>query len=285
MVPIKIKKILNNNAVIVLDEGKEKVVVGSGIAFNRKRNDLVLPQKIEKIFVMKENDKLAQLLSRIPEEHFTISEEIITYAEKALHTKLSEHIHVVLTDHISFAIERTRDGIHIQNKLLHEIKLLYAKEFEIGIWAIQHIQEVCKITMPQDEAAFIALHLHTMKPQGGNLRLTLLQTTMVRDMVQSISKRMDIPIEEDDISYQRLITHLRQTLERLDQYEIHTLDEEMSEMIRKKYPHSYKFATAMAKDLLQLHGVKLPEQELGYITVHIERLRKAEKKFQNKKGV
>lgn len=277
MVPIKIKKVLNNNAVIVLDEGKEKVVVGSGIAFNRKRNDLVLPQKIEKIFVMSENDKLAQLLSRIPEEHFTISEEIITYAEKTLNTKLSEHIHVVLTDHISFAIERTRDGIYIQNKLLHEIKLLYAKEFEIGIWAIQHIQEVLNVQMPQDEAAFIALHLHTMKPQGGDLRQTVRQTTIVRDMVQSISNRMDITILEDDLSYQRLITHLRHTLDRLEQYEIHTLDEEMSVMICKKYPDSYHFATAMAEDLLLLHGIELPEQELGYITLHIERLRKVRK--------
>lgn len=277
MVPIKIKKVLNNNAVLVLDEGKEKVVVGSGIAFNRKRNDLVLPQKIEKVFVMTENDKLTQLLGRIPVEHFTISEEIISHAEKTLQTKLNEHIHVILTDHISFAIERTRDGIHIANKLLPEIKLLYAKEFEIGVWALQHIQEVCKVKMPEDEAAFIALHLHTMKSQGGDLRQTVRQTTIIRDMVQSISNRMDITIAEDDLSYQRLITHLRHTLDRLEQYEIHTLDEEMSVLICKKYPDSYNFATAMAKDLVQLHKIELPKQELGYITLHIERLRKVSK--------
>lgn len=122
---------------------------------------------------MRENDKLEQLLSRIPEVHFTISEKIITYAEQKMGTKLNEHIHIVLTDHLSFAIERTKEGIYITNKLLQEINALYPTEFQIGLWAINHIKEVCEVDMPEDEAAFIALHLHTMKPQGGDLRKTV----------------------------------------------------------------------------------------------------------------
>ena len=93
---------------IVLHDGREKIAIGSGIAFQKKRNDIIIGSKIEKIFVMQENDKLLQLLSRIPEEHFTISEEIITYAEAYLNTRLNEHIHIALTDHLSFAIERAR---------------------------------------------------------------------------------------------------------------------------------------------------------------------------------
>jgi len=271
---IKIKKILNNNAVIVLDENREKVAIGAGIAFNKKRNDPVSFEKIEKIFVMRENDKLEQLLNRIPEEHFTISEEIITYAESCLSTKLNEHIHIVLTDHISFAIERTKDGIHINNKLLNEIKIMYKKEFEIGLWALQHIKERCQVEMPIDEAAFIALHLHTMKPQGGDLHKTVRHTTIIRDMVQKIRRQLNITIEEEDISYQRLITHLRFMLARLNEYELHTMDEEMSEMIQTKYPFSYQCVQEIAQDLENSHGIKLPKQELGYIALYIERLRK-----------
>ena len=141
---------------------------------------------------MRENKKLEQLLNRIPEEHFTICEEIITYAEHSLGTKLNEHIHIVLTDHISFAIERTRDGIHVANKLLQEIKIMYQQEFEIGLWALQHIKERCQVDMPVDEAAFIALHLHTMKPQGGDLHQTVRHTTIIRDMVQLIRKQLNI---------------------------------------------------------------------------------------------
>ncbi|AMQ06993.1 PRD domain-containing protein [Sporosarcina sp. FSL K6-1540] len=271
---MKITKILNNNAVVVLDGQHEKIAVGTGIAFNKKRNDIVNVEKIEKLFVMRENDKLQQLLSRIPEEHFTISEEIITYAEAYMGTKLNEHIHIVLTDHLSFAIERIRDGIHLNNKLLHEIKILYRREFEIGLWAIQHIKERCQVDMPEDEAAYIALHIHTMKPQGGDLHQTLRQTAIIRDMVQTIKEHLMITIEEDDISYHRLITHLRSTLTRMNQYGLHTMDEEMLVMIKKKFPLSYNCATEVAKELVVLHAVELHEQELGYIALHIERLRK-----------
>ena len=59
----RIHKILNNNAVVVLDEGKEKIVMGPGIAFQKRKNDLIPVGRIEKIFVMEEeNEKFQQLL-------------------------------------------------------------------------------------------------------------------------------------------------------------------------------------------------------------------------------
>ena len=271
---MKITKILNNNAVVVTDGQEEKIAIGAGIAFQKKKHDIVNVHKIEKLFVMKENEKLHQLLNRIPEEHFIISEEIISHAEEYIGTKLNEHIHIVLTDHISFAIERERDGIQLKNKLLHEIKILYKKEYEVGLWAIQHIKEKCNIDMPVDEAAFIALHIHTMKLQGGDLRQTVRQTTIVRDMVQIIVGFLNIKVNDDDISYQRLITHLRFALIRLNQFEHHTMDDEMLGMITRKFPISYSCASRVAKELSIKHGVTLPEHELGYITLHIERLRK-----------
>ncbi len=271
---IKIIKILNNNAVVVADEEREKVAIGAGIAFNKRRNDIVNHEKIEKIFVMRENDKLEQLLNRIPVEHFTICEEIITYAEEYLRIKLAEHIHIVLTDHISFAIERTKEGIQIHNKLLQEIRVLYQNEFAVGLWALQHIKERCQVEMPVDEAAFIALHLHTMKPHGGELRETLRYTTIIRDIVQLVKEKLHISIEEEGIAYQRLITHLRFMLARFNEFEHHTMDEEMSEMIRKKFPQSYHCAEEIADYLQSTYTIELPLQELGYIAIHIERLRR-----------
>ncbi len=271
---MKITKILNNNAVIVMDGQQEKIAVGSGIAFDKKKNDIVNVYKIEKLFVMKENEKLYQLLNRIPEEHFIISEKIISYAEEYIGTKLNEHIHVVLTDHISFAIERERDGIQLKNKLLPEIKILYKREYEVGLWAIKLIKKECNIEMSDDEAAFIALHLHTMKIQGGDLHQTVRQTTILKEMVQWILQTLNTEVNEDDLSYQRLITHLRFALTRANQFEHHTMDDEMLSMIKKKFPVAYDCATKVAKQMSLIHQVTLPVEELGYITLHIERLRK-----------
>lgn len=271
---MKIKKILNNNAVVVMDQNEEKIAIGAGIAFQKKRHDIVNPAKIEKLFVLKENEKFHQLLLQIPEEHFALSEQIITYAEKMLGTKLNDHIHISLTDHLSFAIERVRDGIHIKNKLFQEIKLLYKKEFDIGLWAIKHIEEQTKIKMPVDEAAYIALHLHTAKLQSGDMKQTLRQTAILASMVQTIRDFLNIQLDEDDLSYQRLITHLRFTISRIGTAEGNSMDDEMLRMIKVKYRQAFACAKKVAAELTQNYGINLPEHELGYLTLHIERLRK-----------
>lgn len=269
---MRIMKVLNNNAVMVKQDKQEKIVIGLGVGFQKGKNDLVNPNKIEKIFVLEENEKFEQLLKRIPEEHFIISENIIAYAEEQLQTKLNSHIHLALTDHLSFAIERERQGIQLRNKLLSEIRVLYREEFEIGLWAIQHIKEQLGIDMPVDEAAYIALHIHTMKIRGGDLRETVKLTTIVGEIVHLIEKGLKINISKNDLAYERLITHLYYMLDRVSQ-SVHALDQDMLKMIKRKFPKSFRCSEEIAEEILTKYNIKLPEEELGYITLHIERIR------------
>lgn len=270
---MKITKVLNNNAVIILDRGEEKIAIGPGVGFNRRKNDIVPKHKVEKFFILKENEKLSKLFARIPEEHILITEEIIRYAEEYLQTELSNHSRLGLTDHLSFAIERVSQGIIIRNKLLQEIRILYKKEFEIGLWALKRIKEKLKVELPIDEAAFIALHIHTMKIQGGDVKDTVRQTGVIHDLVEGIKKCLNIHIEEDDISYERLITHLRFALLRAEKGSVETMDEEMLKLIRRKFPESYACSTEVVSKIGKKYDFQLSEGELGYITIHIERLR------------
>ncbi|WAA09760.1 PRD domain-containing protein [Fervidibacillus albus] len=271
---MRIHKILNNNAVIIKDGDVEKVAIGAGIAFNKRKNDIVNPQKIEKIFVMEEKDTLQQLLKRIPEEHFLITEKIISYAEKQMQTRLNEHIHILLTDHISFAIERKKEGILLENKLLNEIKILYKKEFTIGLWAIDYIKQNLGIEMDEGEAAFIALHIHTAKPMSPDLKETIRQTAIIQKMMTIIKNIINIEIKENDLAYHRLVTHLRYALARTNDYEIRTLDDEMIEMIQNKFPFASHCANVATKQVVDDFNLHFSDQELAYITLHIERLRK-----------
>ncbi|EDL64108.1 CAT RNA binding domain-containing protein, partial [Bacillus sp. SG-1] len=77
---MRIFRVLNNNAVVVIDGPQEKIVMGSGIAFQKKRNDIVPKDKIEKIFVLRESssEKFQQLLSTLPESYVEVAEDIIS---------------------------------------------------------------------------------------------------------------------------------------------------------------------------------------------------------------
>jgi len=256
----------------VVEDGEERIAIGSGVGFQKVKNDIVPAAAVEKLFVLSENQKFEQLLERIPEEHFIVSEDIIKHAENTLQVELNDHIRVVLTDHISFAIERYEQGIELQNKLKYEIKILYKEEYDIGLWAIEHIKETLGVTMSSDEAAFIALYIHTTKMKGGDIHDTMRKTAILNDMVELIQELVAITFVEGDIAYDRLITHLHFAIVRAQHKNLHTMDEEMLAMIEKKFPQSFRVAEKVGDHLRNVHRIELPREELGYIALHIERL-------------
>ncbi|HTG69409.1 MAG TPA: PRD domain-containing protein [Candidatus Udaeobacter sp.] len=273
---MKINKILNNNAIVVKDWEGEKIVLGSGIAFQKGKNDPVDQSRIEKIFVMKDHTKHQQfeeILSTLPEEHIQVSEEIISYAENQLGVVINEHIHIALTDHLSFALERLAKGMVIKNTLLNEIKILYAKEFQIGLYAKELIREKLGIEIPEDEVGYIALHIYTAKINAGEMTKTLDITAMIRGIVDIIEEGLAIKLPQDTVSYERLIAHLRFAVQRSEsEMPFHELEPEMIRIIKEKYGESYSIAQRAGRFVLQEYDFELHDSELAYISMQIQRI-------------
>ncbi|MPQ26878.1 PRD domain-containing protein [Bacillus paralicheniformis] len=272
---MKVKKILNNNALVVKDRGEEKIVLGSGIAFQKKKNDIVDRSKIEKIFVMKDSSEYRQfeeILKTLPEDHIQVAEDIISHAEKELGIKINERIHVAFSDHLSFAIERLSKGMVIKNPLLQEVKVLYTKEFQIGRWAKALIKEKLKIDIPEDEVANIALHIHTAKTNAGDMTKTLDLTTMIKDIIEIIENKLNIKIKDETISYERLVNHLRFAIQHIESGEtFYEMDGEMISLIKKKFGQAFMCAEEIGAFVKREYGFEFPEKELCYITLHIQR--------------
>ena len=158
-----VEKVLNNNVVVSIDPKtkKEVILMGSGIAFNKKPGQQIDEKKIEKTFVVDDENlgnKIKKLINQIPEGIFEITDEIITHAIVELNTVLDKQIYVSLADHIAFAVKRFRSGIIIKNELLNEVRRVHKAEFKVSLWAVDYINEKLGIELPEDEAGFIALH-------------------------------------------------------------------------------------------------------------------------------
>lgn len=273
---MKIKKILNNNTLLVNDKGTEKIVIGVGIGFQKKVNDIVDKSKVEKIFVLEdktEYEKFEELVKSFPQEYIDVAENIIHYAEQKLNTELNPHIYIALTDHMAFAFERLKKGIIVQNKLLEEIRSLYFEEFKVGIWAKEYIKNKLNIEIPDDEIGFIALHIHTAKNNYRDITVTMDIASIIKDMTKIIEASLNIKIDETSISYQRLKTHFHFALKRLFKKEsFHGIDEELFEVIKTKYKKAYDIAKAIQKHVEQEYEYYIPEDELAYISLHIQRI-------------
>ena len=271
-----INKVLNNNVITIINENDEEaVVMGRGIAFQKKKGDEVDKDKIDKIFVLKNksiNEKLIALVKDIPVENLEIAEEVINYAEEKLGTKLNENIYLTLTDHISFSINRYENNLEMKNVMLWDIKRLHKKEFSIGLKALEIIKSRLKIELPEDEAASIAMHI-----LNGELSQDMPQIVDIINLINEVLKivkyHFNIDFDEESINYYRFITHLKFFAQRLvngKYYEDN--DNELFEMIKYKYPRSYECTNKIDGFIKKKFNNELTKEEKLYLIVHTARV-------------
>lgn len=271
-----IHKILNNNVVTIIDENnKEAVVMGRGIAFQKKKGDEIEKEKVEKVFLLEDkniNDKLLTLIKDIPLEYLEISEEIIHYAESKLNTKLNENIYLTLTDHISFSISRYKQNLEVKNSMLWDIKRLHRDEFIIGMKALEIIKDKVGVELPEDEAASIAMHI-----LNGELNKDMPEIVNMINLIEEILKlvkyHFNIDFDEESMNYYRFITHLKFFTQRLASgryYEDN--DNELFEMIKVKYPKSYECVRKIEGFIKQKYNNQLTKEEMLYLIIHTARV-------------
>ena len=271
-----INKVLNNNVVTIISEnGEEAVVMGRGIAFQKKKGDEIDESKIEKIFVLENksiNEKLLTLVNDIPAKYLEVAENIIKYAENKLGTKLNENIYLTLTDHISFAISRAEKNLEIKNAMLWDIKRLHKVEFEIGIHALKIIEENLNFELPEDEAASIAMHI-----LNGELDQEMPEIVdmikLIEEILKVVKYHFNIEFDEESINYYRFITHLKFFTQRLSSgryYEDN--DNDLFDMIKLKYPNSYECVKRIEGFVKQKYGTQLTKEEMLYLIIHTARV-------------
>lgn len=62
-----IEKVLNNNMVISRNQdGREVILKGKGIGFNRKKGDCVEPAQVERIFVPNDKNEIKRFQDFLP---------------------------------------------------------------------------------------------------------------------------------------------------------------------------------------------------------------------------
>ena len=273
---IIIEKVINNNIISAYEKsGAEVIVMGRGIGFKKKQGEVVPADQISKIFRIKSRtltEHFKELLANMPLERVRISDEIISHAKDHLKLKLNQSIYVTLTDHINFAIERVSQGIEPQNALLWEIKRFYPQEFQLGIYALELIQDRLGILLPEDKAGFIALHFVNAE-YGTDIRDAVKFPDQMQAIVDIVEHDLGILLDESSLHYERFMTHIKFLIQRIYRKELlSSEDRELSLMMRRKYPREYQCSVKVAEYIMQATGSRLSEEEIMYLSVHIRRV-------------
>lgn len=272
-----IKKIYNNNIILVEDEKqKEMILLGRGLAFGKKAGEQIRGENAEKRFVIDSPEltsRFSELMRQIPANHLELSWRIVEEAQRELHTTFSDAIYIGLTDHINYALHRYKQNLPLKNHLLWEIKRFYPKEFEVAKKSLKIIAYYENIWMSEDEAGFIALHFVNAVQDGESMETTVLVTQTVQEILRIIQIHFNMHLDEKSLDYQRLVTHVRYFAHRLMLSElIESDDDTLYEQVKQTYPDCSSCVGRIVAYFNQKFQVQITKEEQMYLMLHIGRV-------------
>ena len=270
-----IKRVYNNNVVMVDDAGTERIAVGKGIAFGRKRGDVLDSASFEKVFTLDDPTQLSRLerlIKGIPSEYLLIAEDIVSMLRRESASVIDDNVLIALTDHISMALKREQAGIICDNPLLFEIKRFYGREFELALKAREIIRGHLGIEISEAEVGFIALHIvnATMKQRADHLMLSI---KMINGILNTVAETFGLTYDEGSVQYERFLRHLQFFSQRvLDKSIAQSEDTFLFHLGKDQYPDALECTERIGAHIEQEYGCVVSDAEKGYLVYHIANL-------------
>jgi transcriptional antiterminator len=278
MASLLIKKVLNNNVLIANHpEYGEVILIGKGIGFNRKQSETFDSESAEKLFVLKDQKEQKNYIKLLPYLENDLQQVIISAIEliknEAGEKELNEHIHVALTDHLLFTVTRLTQGMEIRNPFLIETKALYPKEYRIASDVLDLFREKYLVNLPEGEAGFIALHIHSALTNR-ELSEVNQYSQLISHLVEMVEEQFQFRIDKESVDYMRLVRHLRFAIERVKKGEVVEEPEKITTLLKEEYPLCYNLSWKLIKVMQQTLRQPVFDAEAVYLTMHLQRLQK-----------
>lgn len=275
--PQRITKVLNSSVVLATDEnGHECILLGRGIGYGHKPGEVVEAGVVDRVFLPvgdPDSAALVELLGTIPATYALLARDVIVLAQTALKVDLHPHLLLALTDHLHFAAERHQQGLRVVNRLSWEMRTYYPDEYAVGMAAVALVNERLGIDLPEDEATNIAFHLVNARNDSHTAFDALRAATLISELVAIVSYRTGRSLTAADLDHRRFIVHLQFFADRLLTGRL--LDRDGSflyEQLSAKYPEAIETAHLLEQHVRARYEVNLPDEEIGYLGLHVQRL-------------
>ncbi|WP_297422416.1 BglG family transcription antiterminator [Clostridium sp.] len=138
---------------------------------------------------------------------------------------------------------------------------------------IQHLGEVLQennINIPEDELVYLCLYLSDYKYYINNKKFIesdINYENISKEVTEEVSKKIHVNIVEDDQLIRDLAQHFRQTFYMLN-LGLKVINPLISE-IKEHYSDLYAVIKNTCRLIFSRYNLKIPPEEVGYITMHI----------------
>lgn len=270
---MKVIKKINNNAAVCLDNnGRELIAFGKGIGFPAIPYDITDLTVINRTYYGIDPAYFG-LVQEIDESIFEVCAAIVAMARNTIDSTLNPNVVFTLADHINFAIERIKKGIELKLPLYYELSHLYEKEVAVGQFAVKEIRKRLHVYLSEGEAYSIALHLINAEEQPVDATLSYDSNKVIDKVTKIIEAYYELSIRRDSFNYSRFVSHMQYLLKRKESNSsISSENSRLFQNMKEEYPKSYACALDILKyfeDTLSWHP---SDEEVLYLMLHINRL-------------
>lgn len=279
---MRIKKVFNNNVVLAYKDETEVVIFGKGVGFQKQHGDKLNKSLIEKMFTLteKQTNHFESLFRDVSTEYADLTFTIVKQAESDLQIEFNSNIYIAILDHINYALIRAKKEVFVKNVLLWEIQRTYKKEYEAALKTLAIIKDETGIELPVDEAGTIAIHYYNAQDPRLINRSNYKAVQIIQDIVKIIQYHFRIELDENDMNYNRLMTHLRYFINSLLSDESKTYNDGENFMFKqmiRQYPDVYECVLKIIKYLSEKGYTNVANEEQLYLMIHIQRIVEKEK--------
>lgn len=272
---MRILKIINNNVVSAIDDKKnEHILMGKGIGFQKKAGDLVNLKQTEKRFSLEKQEEsggIDRLFEQIPTEYMQVASDFMAYVGNQFRISIDYGIYITVAYHIYEACKRAKQGNFIKNELLLDTMNTYPKEYALARKALTMVEEQLKVSLPRDEAGFIAIHLVNLRLHGERKEDKIREFT---DRVLQIIEETGVTLDAMTPTYERFLNHLHYLGRRL--FEEHGFDvsgeDEFYRQVAHKYEKAWKCTAKILDYIRDEIGIEMPDDEIMYLTIYVQRI-------------
>lgn len=267
---VRIIKILNNSALLVSDTKQSFILLGKGIAFNRKPDEILgIGFVYEQRFgLLRSSRSFEQLIS----QH---NPEIIDLVFKTVQefmfdeNQITPEALVAFCDHIATMYDRVIKHESIENPFLMETKTLYPESFKSAQHLIDQVNKKYCVEIPEAEIGFIALHLQKISSKDKSINVNVMNN-IIFTVTNLLSEKYNYTLDKESVKFAQFITHIKFVVLRLVRKE--SPNNEMTEIILNKYSQFKPLASEIVNIIEDETKSDLSVDELAYLMMHVSRL-------------
>lgn len=274
----RITKILNHNSFMGIESknDQECLIMGKGVAFGKKVGQTVSVTADSRVYSLKEltdRGEAREIIKSVSPLCLELANEVLDQAEEEF-GKVDRSILFTMADHLDFAVRRIQNGEQISNPLTDDIRIMFYKEYKVAGCIRDLLKEKLGIRIDEHEIGYIALHVHAaIVDENVSQAMEIART--VRECICMVEEETGKSIDIMSLGYNRLMNHVRYMVARAIHGE--KLKMSLNDYMSVKFPGPYMTAEKICRKMEKSLKLPIPDIEIGYLAMHLERMMDREK--------